>query len=37
MPIQGDCMGMILTIEDLDRENLDFSILLEKRFQAAER
>ena len=24
MPIQGDYMGMMLTIEDLDQENKDF-------------
>ena len=24
MPIQGDYMGMMLTIEDLDWKNLDF-------------
>ena len=24
MPVQGDYMGMMLTIEDLDQENLDF-------------
>ena len=24
MPIQGDYMGMMLTIEDLDQENRDF-------------
>ena len=31
MPIQGDYMGMMLTVEDLDRENLDFFRYCSKR------
>ncbi|MBH68123.1 MAG: hypothetical protein CMM58_07210 [Rhodospirillaceae bacterium] len=31
MPIQGDYMGMMLTIEDLDQENLDFFRYCSKR------
>ena len=31
MPVQGDYMGMMLTIEDLDQENLDFFRYCSKR------
>ena len=31
MPIRGDYMGIMLTIEDVDRENLDFFRYCSKR------